>query len=319
MPAISASAPGKVILFGEHAVVYGRPALAVPVFEVQAKAIITANPRAEPGTIYIQAPDIGLEATLTDLPEHDPLGKVVKEVFAALGISRAPALIVRITSTIPIAAGLGSGAAISVAIIRALSTFLGHPLPAEQVSALAFEVEKIHHGTPSGIDNTVITYEKPVYFKRYDAHKVLRETFQVKRPFHLVIADTGISSQTAKVVAEVRERWQWAKAKFESLFDEIGEIVEEARRSIEHGNVERLGRLMNANQRLLNEIGVSSPELERLIEVACAAGASGAKLSGAGQGGNMIALVSEQTAATVAQALRRAGAKRTILTTVAHR
>ncbi len=318
MPAISASAPGKVILFGEHAVVYGRPALAVPVFEVQAKAIITANPRAEPGTIYIQASDIGLEATLTDLPEHDILGKVVKEVFAALSISHAPALTVRITSTIPIAAGLGSGAAISVAIIRALSTFLGHPLPAEQVSALAFEVEKIHHGTPSGIDNTVITYEKPVYFKRYDAHKVLLETFQVKRPFHLVIADTGISSQTAKVVAEVRERWQGAKAKFESLFDEIGEIVEEARRSIEHGNVERLGRLMNANQRLLNEIGVSSPELERLIEVACAAGASGAKLSGAGQGGNMIALVSEQTAATVAQALRRAGAKRTILTTVTH-
>lgn len=319
MPAISVSAPGKVILFGEHAVVYGRPALAVPIFEVQAKAIVMANPHAAPGTVRIQAPGIGLEATLADLPEQDPIAVVVKNVLATLNICRAPALTLRITSTIPIAAGLGSGAAVSVAVIRALSTFLGSPLTAEQVSALAYEGEKIHHGTPSGIDNTVITYGKPVYFKRHNADRVTLETFDIQRPFRLVIADSGIPSPTAKVVAEVRQRWQEANPAYERLFDEIGAIAEAARQAIEKGYVEQLGTLMNENQRLLKEMGVSSPELERLISAARQAGASGAKLSGAGQGGNIIALVSDETVEVVRQALQQAGAQRIILTTVKQR
>jgi len=319
MPAISASAPGKVILFGEHAVVYGRPALAVPIFEVQAKAIVMADPRATPGTVRIQAPGIDLDAPLAELPDQDPIAVAIKNVLATLNISRAPAFTLRITSTIPIAAGLGSGAAVSVAVIRALSTFLGSPLVAEQVSALAYEVEKIHHGTPSGIDNTVITYGKPVYFKRHNSDRVTLEVFGIRRPFRLVIADSGIPSPTAEVVAEVRQRWQVAKPAYERLFDEIGAIVEAARQAIEKGYVERLGALMNENQRLLDEMGVSSPQLERLICAARQAGASGAKLSGAGRGGNMIALVSDETAEVVMQALQQAGARRIILTTVSQR
>jgi mevalonate kinase len=105
MPAISASAPGKVILFGEHAVVYGQPAIAVPVTQVQAKVIITARPDRPAGWVSLVAPNIGLEASLNDLPEEDPLSFAVNRVFDEIAISRPPAMTIRITSTIPIAAG----------------------------------------------------------------------------------------------------------------------------------------------------------------------------------------------------------------------
>ncbi len=180
MPAISAAAPGKVILFGEHAVVYGRPAIAVPVMQVKARAVVTANPRGAPGEVRVQAPGIGLESTLQELDPAQPLAAAILGAASALKVKRLPACTIKITSTIPVAAGMGSGAAVSVAIMRALSAFLGHPLPDESVSRLAFEVEKIHHGTPSGIDNAVITYARPVYFVKGKPV----ETLQVGRPFH---------------------------------------------------------------------------------------------------------------------------------------
>ncbi len=192
MPAISATAPGKVILFGEHAVVYGRPAIAVPVTQVKARAVVTAAPRGAPGEVRLLAPDIGLDAILEELGSADPLAAAIREVASTLKVKQFPACTIKITSTIPVAAGMGSGAAVSVALIRALSAFFGHPLPDEKVSALAFEIEKIHHGTPSGIDNTVVTYSMPVYFVK---GKPI-ETLQVRRPFTIVIGDTGVSSPT---------------------------------------------------------------------------------------------------------------------------
>src|SRR5512146_2592486 len=118
MPAITATAPGKIILFGEHAVVYGRPAIAVPVNGVRARVVVSANPRGGPGEVRIQAPDIHLDAQARNLPPEHPIRSAVWSVFSALGISHPPALNLRVTSTIPLAAGLGSGAAVSVAIIR---------------------------------------------------------------------------------------------------------------------------------------------------------------------------------------------------------
>jgi len=193
MPAISASAPGKIILFGEHAVVYGQPAIAVPVTQVRARAIVTAEPRQPAGSVRIQAPIIGLEAWLAELLPEDPLASVARLVFAELGLSQPPALTIRVTSTIPVAAGLGSGAAVSVAIIRALSEFLGRRLPAERVSALAYEVEKLHHGTPSGIDNTVIAYARPVYFVRRQEGNLIGDPRYVSATdFHLQAASPAI-------------------------------------------------------------------------------------------------------------------------------
>lgn len=321
MPAISASAPGKIILFGEHAVVYGHPAIAVPVTQVQAKAIVTANPRGTPGQVRVQAPNIDLDATLEELPQKDPLAAAIRGVLAELGIDRPPALTLRITSTIPLAAGLGSGAAVSVAAVRALSSFLGQPLPDERVSALAYVVEKIHHGTPSGIDNTVITYARPVYFKRssqIEGHSEI-ETLEVAKPFTIVIGDTGIPSPTAVTVAHVGKALQAEPMVYEQIFEAIEKIAEAGREAIESGHWEALGALMDENQALLREMGVSSAKLDLLVEAARAAGALGAKLSGGGRGGNMIALADGELAAGVARALEEAGAMRTIITTVGKR
>jgi mevalonate kinase len=312
MPAITATAPGKTILFGEHAVVYGRPAIAAPVDQVRARVVISANPRAASGTVLVQAPDIEMEAYLEQLEDNHPLGMAIRETLKTLGISRLPACTIRISSTIPAAAGLGSGAAVSVAVIRAVANFAGRPLPDETVSNLAFEVDKLYHGTPSGIDNSVITFARPVYFVRGQAIQKL----EIPVPFTIVIADTGVPSPTSAAVGDVRAAWQADTARYESLFDEVGGIVQAARQAIEAGRLEEIGRLMDENHALLFDMGVSSPELERLVWAARVAGAQGAKLCGGGRGGNMIALVEPPQAESLAKKLAESGAVRTIISTI---
>lgn len=313
MPAFTATTPGKIILFGEHAVVYGRPALAVPVSRVRARAIVRAEAHRPSGYVRIQAPQIGLDAEWSQLPQDHPIARSIAVVLQELGIRQFPAFTLRVTSTIPMAAGLGSGAAVAVATIRALAAFLGHPLSKERVSALAFEVEKLHHGNPSGIDNTVVTYAQPIYFRRGSPF----ESLHVKRPFHLIIADSGVPSPTAFTVAEVRRGWEAERDNYEALFDAIGEIVQIARRHIEEGIPEALGLLMNQNHALLRKLGVSSPELDHLVNIACKAGALGAKLSGGGRGGNIIALTPKELIPDLTFALSEAGAVRVIATRVA--
>lgn len=312
MPAFAATAPGKIILFGEHAVVYGRPALAAPVSQVQARAVVMPELRGPAGWVHIQAPDIGVDANLEDMSASDPLGQAVRNVLDALGVAHPPACTLRVTSTIPLAAGLGSGAAVSVAVIRALAAFLGRSLPPERVSSLAYDVEKLHHGTPSGIDNTVITFAMPVYFVRGQPLELLH----LPAPFTVIIGDTGVKSPTAAAVGDLRRAWQAAPERYEPLFNRVGCIVQEARRLIELGQPEQVGPLMDENQVCLEQMGVSSLELERLVHAARQAGALGAKLSGGGRGGNMIALVRPEEAAVVAQALQAQGAVHTLITTV---
>lgn len=307
---MKASAPGKIILFGEHAVVYGRPALAVPVTQVHADVEVSDS---SPAGIWINARDIGLHAELNSLSSDHPIAAVIHNLLFSLGISPFPPLEIKISSTIPVASGLGSGAAVSVALIRALSAFLAHPLPDEQINQFAYEIEKLHHGTPSGIDNTVVTYARPVYFMRGQPI----ETFKVGAPFTLVIADTGIAAPTKESVGDVRKLWEADKPRWEKVFDHIGEIANEARDAIESGKIKELGSLMNANHALLHSLTVSSPELDHLTEAARRSGASGAKLSGGGRGGNLIALVEADKAAHVAASLLSAGAKRTIVTEIA--
>ena len=306
---VSASAPGKIILFGEHAVVYGRPALAVPVTQVQATVTVTAGARRR---VRIEAPDIGLASDLERLPADHPLAAAVRAVLSALGVASPPACTLSIRSTIPVASGLGSGAAVTVATLRALSAFLGRPLPDERVNALAYEIEKLHHGTPSGIDNTVVTFAHPVYFVKGQPIAALH----VGRPFTLVIADTGVSSPTKVAVGDVRTAWQAEPKRLEGLFDAIAGIVQRARGAIEGGDLPALGPLMDENQALLRRLNVSSAELDRLVEAAHCGGAQGAKLSGAGRGGNMIALVDPQKVEDVRRELLRAGAKPVIVTRV---
>jgi mevalonate kinase len=306
---VKASAPGKIILFGEHAVVYNRPALAVPVTQVQVDVEVLDS---DSQGVHIDAPIVNLHGELETLPADHAIGSVILKVFSTLGISNPPSIKVNITSTIPVAAGLGSGAAVSVALIRALSSFLSKPFTDEQVNNMVFEIEKLHHGTPSGIDNTVITFSKPVYFIKGQSI----ETFKTGKPFAIIIADTGVPAPTKESVGDVRRLWQEDPKKIEAIFDQIAQVSLAARRVIENGNPEQLGPLMDQNHGLLQQLTVSSAELDKLVTAARNAGALGAKLSGGGRGGNMIALIKKETAESVSTALLSAGAKRTIITEI---
>jgi mevalonate kinase len=311
---IQASAPGKIILFGEHAVVYGRPAIAAPISQVRATAVVQPNP--DPG-VRIIAPDLNADFLLDEADEDDALAAAIRQIQRAANLSQLPHITLTVRSEIPVASGLGSGAAITAAIIRAVTGYLNlaHLADPAWVSDLTYEVEKIHHGTPSGIDNTVVSYEQPVFFVRQQPQNRI-ETFQVKRPLRLLVADTGVRSSTKIAVGDVRRQWQAEPARFEILFDGCGRIANTARSAIETGDSAHIGRLMTANQALLEEMTVSSPELERLVAAALAAGALGAKLSGAGRGGNMIALVDDDSETAVHEALISAGAKSVLTTTI---
>jgi len=305
-----AHAPGKAILFGEHAVVYGRPAVAVPVMDLRATAAVED---ARPGSgVTVVAEDLERTFKLFEVPADDPLRVIVSAALARLGVGMQVDLEIAVSSTIPVARGLGSGAAVSTAIVRALARHLGRWLTSRGVSDLVFETEKIYHGTPSGIDNTVIAFEKPVYFVKGKT----ADLFWVGAPFQLVIGDTGIASPTRIAVGDVRAAWEQDRERYEEIFDEIGTLAHMGREAIQAGDVEAVGRLMDANQKLLRLLDVSSPELEGLIQAARQGGALGAKLSGAGRGGNMIAVVTLETAGQVSMMLRLAGAKNVIVTEV---
>lgn len=305
-----AYACGKVILFGEHAVVYGRPAIAVPVTEVQAQAYVEPGPAGQ--GVVVVAPDLERHVVVREAPQDEPLAHIVRGTLKAIGRGPDPDLTITVTSTIPIARGMGSGTAVSTAIVRALARHLGHWFPSQAVSDLVYQTEVLYHGTPSGIDNTVIAFEKPVYFVK----EVTREIFWVGRPFLLAVADTGIASPTREVVGDLRRRYQAEPARYEPLLDQVGEIAQAARPAIVQGDTVELGRLMDENHALLQELGVSCPELDRLVAAARQAGALGAKLSGAGRGGHMIALVTEETRGRVDMLLRLAGAVRVIVTEI---
>ena len=330
------SAPGKVILFGEHAVVYGQPAIAVPVTGVQARATVTGGeagsgvwlvccdlpPCEDRGLLPTPdggAPASGCRYALRGAAADDPLRGAVALALARFsdperGISGTePDIVLTITSTIPIARGLGSGAAVATAVIRSLAAYFGRQPSNDEVSGLVFEVEKLFHGTPSGIDNTVIAYQQPVYFVRGEGMTPLR----VGSPFSLVIADSGAPSSTREVVGTVRQRWHAEPQRYDALFDSIGAIARIARRHIETGDWRSMAGLMDENQALLEQMGVSSPALDRLIEAARSAGAVGAKLSGAGRGGCILAAAERHAIAAVSGALRLAGAAQVLVTEVA--
>ncbi|WP_299024634.1 mevalonate kinase [uncultured Thermanaerothrix sp.] len=303
MPAISVTAPAKVILFGEHTVVYGHPAIAVPIHELVARVTIIPQPTRS-GPPEIEAPQIDLRTSLDRLPPEHPIVRAFQLVAEALGLDHWPALHLHLTSSIPVASGMGSSAATAVALVRALSAFMGRPLSDAEVCELAYRLEQRHHGTPSGIDNTVITFDRPIFFVRYQPVEFL--TFAA--PLHLLIADTGVKSLTREAVAGVRQRWEKDPILYEARFKAIGELTRRAKEALIRGKIEEVGTLMTENHRLLVEIGVSSPELDRLVKAAVSAGALGAKLSGGGQGGIMIALAQPHTAHLVEQALYQAGA-----------
>ncbi len=309
------SACAKVILCGEHAVVYGRPAIALPLPRLRATATATAR---EPGDdsraddVEVIAPDINARYWMRLQPGR-PLARIVQLTLTRIGMSPEHAdwrpFTLCLTSDIPVGANLGSGAAASVAAARATAAFFDHALSPEELSALAFEVEQMHHGTPSGIDNTVVAYEQPVWFIRGQPPQILAAAGALT----LVIGDTGESTPTRVPVGDVRAAWQRNPETYEALFDRIARLVTQARDALLAHDLGLLGEAMNANHALLQTLTVSNADLDALCAAARGAGALGAKMSGGGRGGNMIALARDTAhAAALADALLAAGAARVV-------
>lgn len=308
---IRASAPGKLILCGEHAVVYGQPAIALPVAGVAATATISA---ADTQGIIFDAPQLGERWRLDEQPVH-PLTKLVQHTLALLELVPQPAITITLESTIPIASGMGSGAALGAALVRALATYAGKSLDPTVVSELVYESERFYHGTPSGIDNTVVSFGRPIWYQRdrVGATPTI-EPLEIGTELIFVIGDTGRRCPTKITVGGVRDRATADPTTYEAHFAAIGRLVHDARTALRYGDLPAIAALLNEDHRLLQIIGVSSPELDHLIEAARNAGAAGAKLSGGGGGGIMLALATASTVEAISTALEDAGATQVIVT-----
>jgi mevalonate kinase len=306
-----ASAAAKVILFGEHAVVYGHPAVAIPLQDVRASAAVSIDFAIS--SPIIEANDLEIRTTLEAQSQLDSIAHIIKAIaLFNEKVAKLPKSGWRLTlwSKIPIGRGLGSSAATSIAVLRALLKAMNKILLPKELIDLSFELEKIHHGTPSGIDNTVISLEKPVLFRKD------REPASIKpSPIFFVVGDTGIGKKTSEVVTQVAEARNENTEQYDQIFSQIGQIALEGSRAVKDGDTKKLGHLMDENQALLERINVSSPELDNLIRAARSHGAIGAKLCGAGKGGCMVAVTRDfNSAKIVAAQLLKAGAEKSFIT-----
>jgi hydroxymethylglutaryl-CoA reductase len=294
-----AAGHGKAILLGEHAVVYGRHAIAAPI----PLAIEASVEDADDGVSLI-IPRWGVEQRLqVDAEQRQAFHKPSAVILEKLGLMGRP-MRIEVFPNVPRAMGLGGSAAVAVAIIRALNAHFNLALSDEEVNALAFESEKMAHGTPSGIDNTVATYGRFLMYRPGDPPTVRPIT--VARPIPVVIGMTGVESLTAKMVARVRQAWERNPQRYERIFDDIDSLTLQGLKAIENYDLEQLGELMNICQGLLNALQVSCWEVEELIQIAREHGALGAKLTGGGGGGSIIAVCTEG-ADRVVQAMHDAG------------
>jgi hydroxymethylglutaryl-CoA reductase len=294
-----AAGHGKVILLGEHAVVYGRHAIAAPV----PLAIQSQIEDIKDG-IEIMIPRWGVEQTLHP---HAREPQSFDQPFAMiLGKLELNDRSMRITvfANVPRAMGLGGSAAIAVSIIRAMDQHFRLGLSNEEVNSLAFECEKVAHGTPSGIDNTMATYGELLLYRKGEPPLIRK----LKTPdaITMVIGMSGVESLTAKMVAGVRRAWERNQAMYERIFDGIDDLSKQGVKAIQAYDLDHLGELMNVCQGLLNSLQVSSWEIEEMIQIARNNGALGAKLTGGGGGGSIIALCPENAGAVV-DALEHAG------------
>ncbi len=298
---------GKIILLGEHAVVHGRHAIGCPV-PLTIRAVVEDGERG----VELLIPRWGVEYQLAKPPEQRrSFEQAAGAILDKLGLADRK-LRIEVFPDVPRSMGLGGSAALAVAIVRALDLHFRLGLNDVEVNELAYLSEQTAHGQPSGIDNTLATYGKPLVYRR--GSPPLVEVLNIPRPLSIVVGMTQSEGLTARTVANVSEARKRNPRLYEKIFDDIDSLVLQAVSAIQDRDVTTLGDLMNINQGLLNALQVSTPELERLIDVARDAGAAGAKLTGGGGGGAMIALCSDATTVDVQQAIERQGF-RTLLVT----
>jgi mevalonate kinase len=306
---VYASAPGKVILCGEHAVVFSEPAI---VMAINRRAFVCAELRND-NTIHISSKDLNLSGDFTgrrfksEADESEaavrlrPIWVAARKTLELsnknLGVN------VFIHSEIPPSIGLGSSAAVAVATVAAVGRAIGLRVSREEICSVAHEAEKIVHGQPSGIDTSISTYGGVIAFRRNEGFVRLKTHVNLS----VVIGNTKIERSTGDLVRHVYQLRELYPNVINPLIHAIGHISVMAAEALRRGNLSQLGDLMNINHGLLVALGVSHEKLDQLVAVARRAGALGAKLTGAGGGGCMIALTTPGKTKLVAAALSRAG------------
>jgi mevalonate kinase len=308
--AVTASAPGKVILFGEHFVVYGEPAV---VLAIDKRAYASAQLRKDE-RIYINSIDMGVSGTFKGEKfqvekgggskarlKLEPIKNAVQQVLEKA--ERKTGVNLKINSDIPISAGLGSSAAVATSTILAVSNLLGIELSRDQIFNMAYESERLVHGTPSGIDPAISTYGGALQFQKGKDFIFLN----VQTNIPLIVGNTKVERLTGELVANVRR----IKEQYPSIIDPIieigGKIALDAVEALKRGDLHTVGELMNINHALLCAVSVSHESLERLVYAARKGGALGAKLTGGGGGGCMIALAEAGKLKRVAKAIEQVG------------
>ena len=277
------SACGKVILFGEHAVVYGAKAIAASIPDaIQAQV----RPGAQGQKIAIPAWD--LEVAPVETPTENLLVRVLSLIHRELDLG-SQSYSLNIRANIPAASGLGASAALAVASIRALSSHYKRALNDAQVNALAYKCEELAHGHPSGLDNTLATYGGLLEFQRND-DQVHFEAVTGVQPFSLLVALSGKKGFTAQTVARVKRQRDQDRLGVDSLFESVDRARVLGTLAMQAYDLAELGRNFDANQKCLRALGVSCPEIEQIITIARENGALGAKLTGSGDGGAVLVL-----------------------------
>jgi mevalonate kinase len=307
---VTASAPAKIILFGEHFVVYGEPAIVLAIDKrATAKAEIANDER-----LHIQSVNLKLSGCFRDGKfrveqgshkeaklKFEPLKLAVEEVLEVYGENVG--LDIEVSSAVPVAAGLGSSAAVAAAVTAAVGALLNVKMSKEDIFRISYEAEKIVHGTPSGIDPAISTFGGTLLFQMDTGFKPL----DVETDVSLIVGHTGVERSTRVQVEKVRSIKNKYRRVIEPIMRSGREIVLRAIEAFKHNDLETLGDLMNINHALLCGLGVSEESLDRLINAARKAGALGAKLTGAGGGGCMIALTVDESLAQVLEAIQRGG------------
>ena len=294
---------GKIILLGEHSVVYGRHAIAIPL-PLRMRAHVEDIDKG----VQLLIPRWGVEYELAKPPEQRrSFERAAGTILDELGLSDR-GIRIEVFPDVPRGMGLGGSAALAVAIIRALNLHFKLDLDDDEVNRLAYQSERIAHGQPSGIDNTLATYGKPLVFRKDTPPLV--ELLNIPQPLSLVVGMTRTQGLTAKTVGDVQQARERLPRVYDKIFDDIDALALQAVSAIQENRLDDLGELMNINQGLLNAIQVSTPELEKLIDIARDAGALGAKLTGGGGGGAMVALcgnTDDNNSAAVKEALENKG------------
>jgi mevalonate kinase len=275
---------GKVILFNEHFVVYGLPAIASA---IGSKTIARVERRSGSGVeLQDDRPETPGYKAEKFAQQTESLDRML--MFMQIDTNRNHFKIT-LAGDLIAASGVGASAASCAAIARAFSDELGLPFTDERINEIAYEGEKGYHGTPSGIDNTAATFGGLIWYKREDNSQHM-ERMKLKRPVEIVMGNTGITADTKSVVAGVKERREQEPEKYARIFDEAAQLVKDAQEQLEVFDLKRVGVIMNRNHDLLQQIGVSCNELDVLVDLARDNGAFGAKMTGTGRGGYMLAL-----------------------------